>query len=293
MKRLIVLSFCLLFLTGCATKLTYNFLDFLLNWYVDTYVSLDKTQKKRAKTVIKDFHKWHRETQLVIYANYIDGLVERISDTPATEKSLHDESDIVQTFIDSSAEKLIPDIVDILSTFSDEQVEELLANLKKEREKYHKEFIAQSREDVIKVHQKDVKKYIKPFFGRLTKEQKKKIEEWGKNLVEYEEYSLAQQEISAKELEEGLANRTDKEQLEKVVRRLLFYRSDDWIKEYREATDVNQELTFTLLAELYNSQSEKQRKKTIAKLRNYQKDFIDLANKKKPDLAEKQLVSTP
>ena len=293
MKRILLLAFCLLALTSCSTKIAYNFLGYVLNWYVDDYVSLNRQQQKQVDSAIKEFHDWHRATQLTIYANYIEELVKTLESTPATQQYLHDESDKVQEFLDTSTNYLIPTVVDVLSTLNDKQVAELLKNLSEEQKKYEKEFIKPSRDKVVKTHVKDIKDYVKPFFGSLNKEQKQLIAQWGEQLVEYEHFSLKQQKASAELLSEALNKRTDKKNLDTVVRQLMFYKSDDWMIEYQDAVDINQKLTFNMLANLYNSQTEKQRKKTLKKLNNYRKDFLDLASSKDKKTLKPEIVSLP
>ena len=291
MKRLTLLFLCLFVLTGCSTKIAYNFMGFFLRWQVDSYVSLDKEQKQATKAAIKEFHAWHRETQLVRYADFMDELVVRLNEEPVTGQSIHAETDRVQDLLDDSTNKLIPAIVDIASTFSDEQVEELLAQLAKEREEYKEDYVDAGRDKVAKKHIKDMRGYAKQFFGRLTDEQEAMIEQWAQNVVPYEHYSLQQQEISAQTLAKGLAHRQDKVALEQTIRELMFYRSDDWIPEYEAITDQNQVLTYNMLAELYNSQTDRQRKKTIKKLRNYQEDFLELAKEVNSRSSADQLAS--
>ncbi len=277
MKIVLVILISLFLVSGCTTKIAYNFLGIYLRWQVSSYVTLTKDQKQYTKKVIKEFHQWHRSEQLPLYASYIDNLINIVNKSPASAEVLHKESDKVQEFLDASAEQLIPHMVKILSELNDQQVEELLSNLKKEREKYKKNYVDKKRSKVIKKHRDDVKDYVKPFFGRFTKEQKELIKKWGNDIAVYEHLSLRQQEISANDLEEALAIRNDVQNLERVVRSLMFYRADEWIPEYEAATDTNQKLTFQLFTELLDSRTEKQKAKTIYKLNNYKSDFLDLS----------------
>ena len=277
MKVALVIIVSLFLVTGCTTKIAYNFLGFYLRWQVSNYVTLDKDQKKYVKKVTRDFHKWHREYQLPIYASFIDELIEVVDESPTSDAALHEKSDKVQDLLDASAEQLIPHIVKTLSDLNDEQVAELFKNLEKERKDYEKDYVTKKREKVIKKHREDVIDYVKPFFGSLSKDQKQLVNNWGNEIIVYEHFSLKQQKVSANELKKALDIRQDTENLEKVVRSLMFYRADEWIPEYEAATDTNQRLTFSLFAELLNTRSEKQRRKTIKKLKGYQQDFIDLS----------------
>ena len=46
MNKLIAVVFTLsILLTGCSSKFAYNNIDWLMYWYIDDYVELDKSQK--------------------------------------------------------------------------------------------------------------------------------------------------------------------------------------------------------------------------------------------------------
>ena len=78
-KSLLIL---LIFITGCSsTTFVYNRIDFLLPWYLESYVDLDRDQKQDLKELLIPFFKWHREQELPEYANII-GRVEVVINNP-------------------------------------------------------------------------------------------------------------------------------------------------------------------------------------------------------------------
>lgn len=277
LTRCLGIIFCLFFLSSCSTKLAYNYLDIVLKWYTGQYVSLDKTQKKLWSKKIKAFHTWHRETQLPLYANYVDGAIERIKSTKIDGSFIHNETDEVQLLVDPAISFLKPSIAELISTFDEKQAQEILENFTKEREEYHKDYILPSDEKKYKRRANEIKDKIGPFFGRLTKEQKGWIDEWARALSPYEELTLKQQEIWAKKLEQALELKDDEQALLAILDDVMFYRTDDWDPELEKILDHNQDITYELLAKLVNGQTEKQRKKMFKKLKNYQNDFIELS----------------
>lgn len=279
--KLCIFSVMLIVLSGCTVKIAYHYLDFLIKWEVGKYVELDKNQKQYLTETLEAFHDWHRETQLPKYANFIEDTKTLLEKGDISAEELHALSDEAQLLMDESAEYLIPHTVHIFSTLSDKQIAKLKKKLEKDQAKYNKDYVLAKREKVVKKHIKDIRKYTSPFFGKFTKGQKFRLNRWGGELEFYESYSLEQQKISGDLLLEALASKDDQTKLEETVRKLLFYRSDEWIEPYREATDFNQKISFEMLADLYNSQTQKQRKKTFNKLDSYQKDFVSLHNKKK------------
>ena len=275
-KYLLIIICCLFFLTGCSTKFLYNHLDIGIRWYVKSYISLDRDQKKFLREHVDEFHDWHRKNELPRYADFLGQLIERLNN-PSSEQSIHDETDRVQNLIDNSIEFIVPTAVELLSSLSDEQVDQLLRNVAKDQKDYQKKYVDVAEEVQFKERYKEFKKAITRYFGRLSKEQKSQIRRWSEELMPYETATLKQQEISIGQFTHALENREDTELLENTIRQMLFYRSDEWIDELQDAVDYNQQLTYELMADLINNQSQKQNKKMISRLDNYRVDFIELA----------------
>ena len=83
---LIVLG-CLL-ISSCSLRWSYNFLDWLVAWEVDEYVSLDPQQKKQLNNNVAQFHQWHRQTQLPLYAEFLKQLESQLLDQKVDSSSL-------------------------------------------------------------------------------------------------------------------------------------------------------------------------------------------------------------
>ena len=70
-----ILLFSLVFLVGCSsTTFIYNRIDFLLPWYLESYVDLNQEQRKNLNELLEPFFEWHREEELPKYAEIIGDL---------------------------------------------------------------------------------------------------------------------------------------------------------------------------------------------------------------------------
>ena len=275
--RLALCSFCLLFLTSCSsTKIAYNLLDVVIQWQIGKYVSLDGDQKAQTKQAIKDFHQWHRETQLPLYAAYIDGFLQRLDQKEFTGEGIHAETDEVQLLLDASMEKFLPILTTMVMSFDDEQCEEVLENLKEKQEEYKEDYVDISQEEKIDQRKKDLVDELGHFFGRFSKEQKTFIDTWAKQLRPYEDHTYKQYALWGEMLQEAFAVRDDREALSEKLRVIVLYRTDDWDPELEAVLDKNQEITYELIAKLINTQTDKQRKKFIHKLNGFEEDFLEL-----------------
>lgn len=277
MKKILIAILCLFCLSGCAIKLAYNFMGFIVNWHIGKYVSLNSGQKSFVDQEISEFHTWHRETQLPLYADYISGLTQRIQNDMLTAAWVHKETDTVQDLLDLSVNKIKPEIVGLISTFTEEQVAEVMKNLAETREKYRKKYIDISDEKRYNKRRDEIYDRLGPFFGSFSTEQKQWIEAWARQLEPYEVLTNQQQSLWADAVKAALEQRKDPAELSRHLDQIMFYRTDDWDPELEKILDKNQQLTYTLIAKLLTSQSEKQRAKLLHKLAGYREDFLTLS----------------
>lgn len=278
--RLAVALILLMTLGACTTKVAYNFMHWAIEWKVQRLVSLHDEQKFHTKEAIKEFHIWHRTTQLPLYAEYLRQLQERLRQTPLTAQDIHAETDKIQVLIDQSVNKVLPDAAKVLATLSDKQVQELLARVAEEREEYREEHVDISAKKQAKKRYKDFLKYFGDWIGNLSSAQKQQIQQWSEALEPYEKLNHAQQKIWEENLAEILAQRDDQEALLAGLRALMFHRTDNWQPELEAIMDRNQERTYALLADLLNNLNDKQTAHLHNKLDEYQKIFMELSRER-------------
>lgn len=273
-----LLVFCsVVLLSGCVVRVAYNMLDWLMLWKAEKLVNLVDSQEDEAKAALKDFHQWHRRTQLPLYIAYLTEFKTRITDGKFTGTSVHAETDKVQDLADLSLNHLMPDIVRILATLSDTQVEELMENLEVERQEFIDEYVDISPRKQIKKRRDDLQKHLTRWSGSLSKEQKSWIEEWAQSMVDYEAPTAVQQQQILQRVAKLMAARADTERLHKGLSEVLFYRTDNWDPDIQKIYDHNQDLTYTLIARILNSLSDRQKARFHKRLDNYIDDFRKLS----------------
>ncbi len=278
--RCLLILALVVMLGSCSIKVTYSFLDNLMNWQIGRYVTLKGEQKDLASATFKDFHRWHRETQLTLYADYLESIKLTLLEGDVSADYLHEESNKLQLLIDKSVEQLLPGLTDIASSLTDAQIDEVRKNLKKERDEYKRDYVDDEDEKIQKRRIRDVTRYMGQFFGRFSESQKKRMLDWETNLHPYEELMLAQQEEWETGFVDAMQYRDNKPELQNRLHKLMFYRTDDWDTELQAQLDINQQATFIMLADLFNSQTPKQKKKMRNKFDQYIRDFRSLAGQK-------------
>lgn len=274
--KLIALLLLTLLLNSCSIKIAYNFLDSLLGWQVSRYVTLKGEQKSAAKTIFKDFHLWHRRTQLKDYAEYLTYLKKGIMEDQVDPTFLHEASDKLQDMLDTSMIQLLPGLTQIAATLSDKQIDEVTKNLTQKRKKYRKEYIEDDRDAVQRRRIKDLTRYIGPFFGSFTHQQKQRLKDWENRLSPYEELLIKQQEQWQADFLKAMEYRQTPNKLKEKLSALVLYRTDNWNEKLQKRLDTNQTLTYEMMANLFNSRSQQQRKKTEKKLNHYIEILLEL-----------------
>ncbi len=278
-KRVFLILICLTLLNGCTVRIAYAVLDNILGWQLGQYVSLKGEQKALSKKTFKRFHSWHRQTQLPLYIDYLKTLKQGMIGGNISGQYLHAESDKLQELMDLSIAKLAPGLTEIAQSLNEEQIQEIVKALDEEREEYRKDYIEDSDEKVQKRRIRDITRYIGGFFGSFTEDQKQTLKNWEESLTPHEELMLDQQLTWQADFLHAMSLRTNASLLEEKIHSLMLFRTDNWNPELQKVLDVNQDLTFSMLAKLFNSQTPKQKKKLEKKFDQYINDLSILARK--------------
>lgn len=281
MRKLYLPLLAVLCLTNisCSTKFAYNFLDWAIEWKIKSFVSLHGEQKDFMKGAVDRFHLWHRTTQLPLYADYLTDVANRLEQKPFNAKQIHEETDKVQVFMDQSLEQAIPDLAKLMAQLNDKQAKELMENVAEERDEYVEKYVDVTHKEQVKLRYEDFMDYFKPHVGSVSKAQKKIIKAWAGSMKPYEALNVQQQLRWEGDLKHTLENRDKPDVLDKGLRKLMFYRTDDWIPELEANLDYNQTLTYQMIEQLLLGLSEKQKKHLLEELRDYAETCRELSKK--------------
>lgn len=270
-----ILGFLVL-LSGCAVKFAYNQLDWAVPWYLDDYMSLNSSQEKVFEVRLNRYLDWHRQTQLPEYGAFLDQVADDL-ERGMTQESVHRIQERTRQLGRALIERLIPDMVIFFRQASDEQVAELFARFAKENVEYSKEYLEISEKEQRKQRTRKVESYVERWTGRLSRAQRDLVRE---GTDQYElmgaEFFEARLRWQA-EFRRVLALRESEQVFEKALANLMlnegFGRSEAFERKYGH----NQRLLQRLYLRLDSTLSRGQREKAVDKLRNYARDFYELA----------------
>lgn len=277
-RWLIIALASIVLLAGCSShRMAYSFLDWYAMWRVDKLVSLDRSQRTETRDAVREFHQWHQDTQLILYAGYLEQLQKRLSQDSISPEEIHAQTDKIQVLLDHSLQRMLPIAVQTLSQLSDQQVDELLENLTELREEYIEENIEISDEERLKKRYEDLEERLKPWVGSLNKQQKQWVLDWSQAFEGQEELTAQQYLTWQNQLEGLLENRAEQEALLKGLQELMFYRKDGWDPDFRAALDRNQERTLELMAQLANNLTTAQTRRLDRRIDRHIRDFLKLS----------------
>ena len=267
-----ILLFSLVFLVGCSsTTFVYNRIDFLLPWYLESYVDFNREQKQDLKELLIPFYKWHREEELPKYATIIRDL-----DSILDEKIELDSIEAITHEVEQSwfrlEDKMILWAIPMTRNLSNEQIAELLQTMQTKTLQSEKKYLSRNLQTYQNDNYKRIRKNLRRFIGGMNKDQLDLINAASKEMIRID----GQWINNRKALIENLKVILKREDGWELALENITHRDDVVANNYRETYSYNIEINQHLLIEILNSRTEKQDKKLRAQLSKYQKDIETL-----------------
>ncbi|HKK22914.1 MAG TPA: DUF6279 family lipoprotein, partial [Pseudohaliea sp.] len=152
----------------------YNRLDFLVPWYIEGYVPLDRDQEARLEALLDPVFAWHRSEELPRYA----ALVRDARVLTAGDPALPDVTALVEAFERAwyrLRDRALEALIGLAETLSEEQVEAFIAELRERQGEYEGEYLPRTdgeyREDALERLEDSLSDYL----GRLDDGQEQRL----------------------------------------------------------------------------------------------------------------------
>ncbi|WP_416651721.1 DUF6279 family lipoprotein [Candidatus Pseudothioglobus sp. Uisw_086] len=263
-----------LFLGGCSSiTFIYNQFDNLFPWYLQSYVDLDRDQKKYLDELLTPFFQWHRVEEMPKYAQIIGDL----------ELAINDEVDIESiTLITYNVEEswfrledqMIMWATPLARELSDDQITKFIQVLKTKTTQSEKKLLVRNDQVYQSDSYKSLRKNLRRFMGSLTKDQLDLVKITSKEMKRVD----AERIQSRKAFNEKLSLILQREQgWEERLKKITH--SDDLVDEnYQSTYTFNTDLIQHLLVAILNSRNDKQDQRLRTQLARYKADINSLAN---------------
>ena len=260
MVRKVVVAMLLLgLLTGCMAKFSYGFADWVIEWMITDYVSLDKAQKKQLKKTIDKQLAWHKETQL---PRYRDWLIEfRVqTETGLNRQWLISWSEQLTVFWQDLALQINPDTIAFLRSLSDAQVEELIAKLDESQLELAEEYLDPDEDKRLAERAERTEDFTSELLGKLNQQQKGLIAQWNANSGDSTKLWMENRERWTRRFERALQGRSG-DQFADEITLLFVYQEQLWSEQYQQSIERNFNSGINLVLAIEPTVSDKQRKK--------------------------------
>lgn len=271
LKIIIVVIAVAVLLSGC-TSMAYKRLDWLIPWYVDSYVDLTREQRQLLREELAGPLKWHREEELARYIGLIDRVESELKDevTPEMVRSWGEElieaAERIQT-------ALLMVALDFGDQVSDEQTEEFVESLWERQHELEEELAERSDAEYAKDDFESMVDTLERFMGRLNEEQKEVLREASVKLVRFDKAWLDER-------------RAWQEKMQNLLRRepgwregiLEAYEAREALRspEYKAAFEHNIQLATQAYADVINTMTDRQRQKTADEFEDWRTLFRGL-----------------
>ena len=264
----------LIFLTGCSsTTFIYNRIDFLLPWYLASYVDLSRDQKQYLDELLIPFFSWHRHEELPRYADIINSVEEILDSEVKVENITLITQDVEESWFRLEDELLLW-ILPLTKDLSDEQINNFLQVMQTKTIESENRYLKRNDQVYQKHNYNRLRKNLRRFIGTMSKEQLDLVKIASKSMRRVDTEWVQNRKKLVANLGSILQR---KESWEK--RFISITHRDDLVsKNYRDNYAYNIDITNHLIAAILNTRTEKQDKKLRAQLKRYRTDIETLIN---------------
>ena len=280
MCRALALSMVALLAACSSIKLGYNNADMLLVSSFDDYFNLSSEQETLVRERVDELLIWHRATQLKQYAKLLDDTRNKVDDQVTSDEvlSVHEE---IQQNLASLGEQAAPALAPLALTLRSSQIDHLGAKLARDAAKARTELARNERRKNLDDRAQSYAEYAETWFGSLNDAQLAIMRNSLAEVTSRREWWLDERERRQHDLLTVLRRIHDQQPPATVA--------TDWLRHYfaqlrlpAEADRRARLVSFrrsnaTLIAQLINSASPKQKAELTRRLQNYSKDFSTLA----------------
>ena len=267
-----VLLFSLDFLVGCSsTNFIYNRIDFLLPWYLESYVDLNQEQRQDLNELLVPFFKWHREEELPKYALIIENL-ESILDEDIQIESIESITyDVEQSWFQLEDRMLIW-MLPMARDLTNEQIAELLQSMQTKVSQSENKYLNRNLQTYQNDNYKRLRKNLRRFIGGMNKDQLDLISNASKEMIRVDNQWIN----NRKALIENLKVILKRDDGWELALKNITHRDDKVSENYRKTYSNNIQINQRLFVDILNSRTEKQDKKLRMQLLRYRNDINKL-----------------
>ncbi|MGW8195768.1 MAG: DUF6279 family lipoprotein [Desulforhopalus sp.] len=170
------------FMSACSMRIVYSYLDWIIPFYIDDYVTLTEKQKEFFDHATGQFLEWHRREELPRYEQFVVLLQDMVA-TPVDRQQILFIFDEVEAFWAASLAEAMPALLTLAATFNDKQLEEINSALQRDIKELRNKYGNKSDREQRDIWRKKTYDKADEWLGRVTAEQARIFELWSKKMI--------------------------------------------------------------------------------------------------------------
>lgn len=277
-KRILVLTSLVLAISGCSrVQLAYYQLDWVIPYYLQSYVELSDEQNTYLEQQVEDLLAWHCSTQLTAYADLLRSANTSFQEGRMSRAQLHDYSTQIKMRWEAIMQQASPAIANLLMTASDRQVEELFAGFTKRNQDWLDEYNEQTVESRQDDYRQRMSDELERWFGPLQSKQQQALAVWSEQFEPLGIEGLQNRERWQARLRLLLAQRDNKPAFYAGIEELFLQPEALRSNAYQKRLEYNKNVTIELLYIIGKQLNDEQRSHIAQQALSYAEDFDQLA----------------
>lgn len=267
---------CFLLAACSSTTFVYNRLDFLLPWYLERYVDLDRAQAAELDAALEPLLTWHRNEELPRYIELLEAMEAEL-DRPLSMQTVALYSDRMELAWYRLRDTMLDELLELATELSDEQIAEFIESLEKKQRKYERKYLERGEAEFREDAYDNLRESVEDYLGRLDVPQRQRIQQAADDIWRSDATWLQQRGRWIAVLSGQLERQPGwQARVRSTVR--------DWESELDAQTvtlyDHNTETVQRALVDVLNQRNERQDQRLRAKLQELAEDLATLS---KPD----------
>jgi len=263
-------------LSGCSFTFVYNHIDWWINWYVDDYVDLNKSQQRSFDQVIETNLAWHRQTQLPKYADDLRAFRKDVEQGISLEQLTHHNQKL-RAHWRVLLSHLAPQLEPIAYSLTAKQRKQLVDAIARQNQEIREDREELSKEEWFNKRYEDYYDGFKEWFGPLTKAQKQSLREKVTGLTSTFSYWIDFRDLWLEKFDSLLSKDIERHIFTSVFLDLVVHGREYRQDEHKQLAQENNAVYLTMLHYQLNNMTDKQKKKFFRKLDRYLDDFKELS----------------
>lgn len=262
-------SLVLLVAACSSTTFVYNRLDFILPWYLDRYVDLERDQSKVFDAQLDELLDWHRREELPRYVAFLDDVDHDLA-SPMSVEQFQSYTDRAEQAWFRVRDPGLEQLLLLAENLTDEQIDDFIAVMDNKQTKYERKYLDRDDEEMREDAVESMEETLEDYLGRLEKPQVARLRAAAKALLRSDEVWLRERSVWTAELASALERKEGWQQRVTVIVK-------DWEAnldpDVEALYDHNTKVVQAAIVDIVNARSEKQNKRLQKKLGSLRDDL--------------------